>query len=162
MRHHNRFAGHLDVGDPRTIISGAGGCTWPTIPPFRVQLSSTNATGEWLFLRHRPIILEQDMIASHHNYVLWYAIDQPREVYNVILQKYFIPSKFPQWDYSIRIQLNPWASPVVWFHHTSGKCNKDILWGTRYRTVQMGTTGNHFMQYQVEYNKFRYPGWHER
>lgn len=157
MLYANRFAGHLSSDDPRTIISGAGGCTWPTIPPFRVQLSSTNPTGEWLFLRTRPIILEQTIVRSGHNYVVWDAIEQPREVYQVVLEKFYIKNKHPQWDYVLTILLNAWPSSRTWWHHTSGKCNKDIQWGNRYRREENGTTGSQFMQWQVRHDLLRRP-----
>jgi len=160
MLYRNRFAGHLAIDDPRTITSGAGGCTWPTIPPFRVQLSSSNATGEWLFLRRRPIILEQDILISSHDHVTWIAIEQPREVYYVLLEKIYVRNQHPNMRYFLTILLNAWPSERVWVLNATGKCNKDLHWGERYRTLAMGTTGDAFYQFQVEFDKLRYPGWH--
>jgi len=159
MLYHNRFAGHMSPGDPRTIVSGAGGCTWPTIPPFRVQLSSSNATGEWAFLRSRPIILEQDILGSSHDLVDWHAIEQPREVYYVRLSKIYLPWKHPEYSYFIRIHLNAWETFRVWEKFCRGKCNRDVRWGVQYRTIQMGTTGDMFTAFQVEFDKLRAPGW---
>ena len=159
MLYHNHFKGHLAVDDPRTVVSGAGGCRWPTIPPWRIQLSSNNATGEFSFLRTRPIILQQDPIASHHNYTLWLAIEKPREVYHVTLEKLYTRSMHPRIQYFITILLNAWATPRVWLKLGTPRCNQDITWGERYRTLEMGTTGSDFRQYQVEFNKTRSPGW---
>lgn len=158
MLYHRRFSGHLDPRDPRTIVSGAGGCRWPTIPPWRIQFSSRDARGEFLFLRSRPIILEQDALASHHDYVLWTPIEKPREVYHVILEKMYTPAMHPRIQYFLTILLNAWDNPRVWLQLGTQRCNQNITWGDRYRTVEMGSTGDDFRQYQVEFNKWRSPG----
>lgn len=159
MLYRNRFRGHLHPGDPRTPVTGAGHCPWPTIPPYRIQLSSTNATGEWAFLRSRPIILEQHHFGQGHDRMGWVTIEKPSMVYLATIEKIALPFNFPTYRYWLTILLRGWPSARVWVKNCRGRCNTDVYWGVQYRRIEMGTTGNQFRQYQVEFNQLRAPGW---
>lgn len=158
-KYRNRFAGHLTTDDPRTIVSGAGGCAWPTIPPYRVLFHSVDATGEWGWLRHSPILLQQDVLASRHDYVIWTPVEMPWPIYQVLLEKFYNKNIHPNYDYYLTIHLVDWPSVRVWQIRLSGKCNRDVLWGRRHRRLMDGNTGKTFRQYQVEHDKTRPPGW---
>lgn len=159
MLYRNRFAGHVAAEDPRTPVTGAGGCRWPTFPPWRVQLSSTNATGEFTFLNTRPIILEQDPFSTTHDYVNWLPIEQPDEVYNVSLSKAYQTVMHPRIQYWLRITLIGWPSLRVWLKIGTNRCNQSIHWGEQWRRRIHGTTGTGFIAHQVEFDKMRFPGW---
>lgn len=159
MLYADRFAGHLDHRDPRTPVQGAGGCPWPTIPPYRVQFSSTNATGQFEFLQHSPVILEQVPSVFHHRLLEWQVIEAPPEVYQWTLYKTFTPDLFPGWEYSYVIFLIGWPDEVPYTHFLSGKCNVDVLLGDIGIPYGTGSPGSAFTLFQVEWNALRHPGW---
>lgn len=67
------FKGHFESSDPRNVVWGAGGCVWPTVPPYRMRLGSENAPEEWALLRTDGILFQATVAAQHDN-VLWQAI----------------------------------------------------------------------------------------
>lgn len=158
-KYHNRFTGHLPPGDPRNLTTGAGGCVWPTIPPYRVLLYSDDATGEWSFLRSHPVLMEQDRFVSHHNHTTWRAIEKPHQIYHILLEKIYIRDQFPNYRYWLTILLAAWSSERVFVKNLTGSCNRSVYWGPLYRTVQMGTTGKDFRQHQVVFDATRPPRW---
>lgn len=149
----NRFKGHMRSGDPRTPVTGAGGCTWPTVPPWRIKLSSRNATGEWAFLNTKLLLLEQDPQSSSHNRVVWRAIDKPDEVYWVLVEKIYIPSLHPAFRYWLSILLTGWAHEWTWPKNCVGSCNRNLRWGDLRRSQRSASTGSSFTQHQIEFDK---------
>lgn len=41
----DQFSGHMFEDDPRGLLFGTHGCTWPTVPAWRYRAQSDNATG---------------------------------------------------------------------------------------------------------------------
>ena len=108
--YHNRFRGHMRLGDPRTPVSGAGGCTWPTVPPYRIMLYSRNPTGEWGFLAKEPIVLQYDLPTATHDYVVWYPLKLPTVVYRCLVEKFYLKHQEPSYRYYLTFILNAWPS----------------------------------------------------
>lgn len=155
----NRFAGHLPNGDPRTPVLAAAGCPWPTIPPWRVEFSSTDATGQWEFLNATPVILEQVDTLFPHNWGEWQPIELPPEVYQWELHKVGTRDTFPEYEYHLIIVLIGWPGEVGFTKYKTGPCNTDIVWGNMSCPYGSGDQGETFTQYQVEFDKMRSPGY---
>lgn len=64
------FKGHFEPDDPRHVLWSAGGCVWPTVPPYRIRFGSPNAMGEWNLLRTAGVLLEASM-AWQHDDMTW-------------------------------------------------------------------------------------------
>lgn len=63
------FKGHLEPDDPRNPVWGAGGCTWPSIPPYRLRLGSQNAPEEWEILDRLGVLFEADFTNPHDDLI---------------------------------------------------------------------------------------------
>ena len=159
MLYADRFAGHLDMDDPRNALTAAGGCPWPTIPPYRVQLSSTNASGQFAFLRTLPIILELIASPVQHGLATWETIEAPGVVYNATVYKVYTPSAFPLYSWQLVLLLAGWPAEVPFAQDASGPCNVDVTWGDLSIPYGAGSPGSEFKQFQVEFDQLRSPGW---
>ena len=67
------FKGHLEAADPRNVLWGAGGCTWPTVPPYRLRLGSQSASGPWELLKTSGVLLEAAALWTHDD-VTWIGV----------------------------------------------------------------------------------------
>lgn len=67
------FKGHFESADPRNVLWGAGGCTWPTVPPFRLRVGSENASGDWALLKTSGVLLEASPVIDHDD-VTWIGV----------------------------------------------------------------------------------------
>lgn len=159
MLYSNRFAGHLAAGDPRTPLAAAGGCPWPTVPPYRMQFSSLNPTGQFEFLLYTPVILQLIDSPVQHSLATWEAIEQPPIVYSWTVYKVWSPTLVPDWDYQMVILLNGWPAEVPYAKDIGGPCNVDVVWGDISIPYGTGSPGSLFTQFQVEYNQTRHPNW---
>lgn len=159
MLYDDRFAGHTDPDDPRRLVTAAGGCTWPTFPPFRVEFASTLATGPWNCFNFETALLEMDLINTTHDHAWWQPLSVPSCVYSMTLEKIFNRGSFPEWLYQLTIRLIAWGSEEIFTHTTNGKCNKDILWGALRKPGSPYTSGSTFTQFQVEWDQLHHPDW---
>lgn len=159
MKYADRFSGHLSPDDPRTPVTAAGGCTWPTIPAYRYWLTSDDATGIFSFLNTEGILYQQSGTPPGHD----------RMKYTGIKLTGWTPSTYLIRDYSAEFNNIMWH---LYLHHKDcyfeinssgiqqpGKCNVDIpifefdcLWGN-------GTSGKTCRLEQVEFDKDKPPGW---
>lgn len=69
------FKGHFEPNDPRNVVWGAGGCDWPTVPPYRLRLGSQNAPEEWELLRTTGVLF-QAQPSSTHDDVTWVSLTE--------------------------------------------------------------------------------------
>ena len=67
------FKGHFEPDDPRGPLSGAGGCTWPTVPPWRMRLYAPDPPGLWAWLKSTGLLYEQSG-GDGHDSTVWTAI----------------------------------------------------------------------------------------
>lgn len=67
------FKGHFESDDPRNVVWGAGGCTWPTVPPYRLRLGLEGATGPWELLQTSGVLLEASPLSAHDD-VTWIGV----------------------------------------------------------------------------------------
>lgn len=71
----DRFSGHFNNGDPRTPLTAAGGCRWPTVPAARYRIVSDNATGFLTPLNTEGILISKVTLGLGHD-LCNYASDQ--------------------------------------------------------------------------------------
>lgn len=159
MLYNDRFAGHFDSDDPRTPVTAAGACTWPTVPPFRVEFASTNATGPWSCFNYDTALLEMDLVTTTHGHAWWLPVRLPPCVYSMSLEKIAILSLFPRWTYWLTITLVGWPNEQIFPHNSSAKCNKDIIWGDLARYASPYGSGSTFTQFQTEWDQNHHPNW---
>lgn len=159
MLYNDRFAGHFDPEDPRTPVSAAGGCPWPTVPAYRYQLSSTNSTGNLAFLQWAPIILELQESEFQHNLAEWHVIEAPYQVYSCVLYKAYNRDLYPEYSWQLALLISGWPDELIAYKWRSGPCNVDLTWGNISNPYPGGTFGTDFKQFQVEFDQLRHPNW---
>lgn len=157
MKYHNRFVGHLPRGDPRTTVEVAGGCPWPTIPPMRVAIGSDNATGLYTPLNDWNLILELHLTHASHEHGTWEPFSLPPTVYYCLLEKFFIKSKYPQYDWYLSIMMTLVGRTEIAFAPRTGKCNRDVTFGDQIGGILRGRVGSTFGFKQVEYDAMAPP-----
>lgn len=153
--HDNRFAGHLQAADPRGPLSAAGGCVWPTVPAFRYQLRSNDATQELRFLNHRPILLQFSGPQPSHDAAPWFlARVHPDVPFAVAIKQYTPGESTYKWSFSIGVDEFP-GNPLVFFVvRPIETCNRTIpLPNVEAWDPASGETGNTFRMEQVEWNR---------
>lgn len=156
-RYSNRFVGHIEPGDPRTPVTVAGGCRWPTVPPFRLQLGSTNATGLYAHFNHDPVLLQLDLSTATHNNGVWVPTLLPFWLYSCKIEKLYNPGMHPrfQWWVSIMLQLTGKLELAV--ANRSGKCNVNVRFGNQIGGWLRGRVGSEFGFRQVEHDQIEPP-----
>lgn len=161
MLYADRFSGHCDGPDPRHLMQGSGGCTWPTIPAYRYTVASGGATGIWEFLNTDGIVLEMDPVINGVVNCQWNG------PINLVPVTYCILTKF--WNRTTL--LNTWS---LTFQHLL--CQQPVLieWGLGIQRCNLDHTLSQFAcpgQFplgdsgpkpwlmQTEYNKLAPPTW---
>lgn len=154
------FAGHIEDMDPRGPLSAAGGCTWPTIPAYRYQLISDDATGDWAFLNTDPILLQFDSPQPAHNAAEWILHGDNHYVDSAIAEKFYKQGDNTyRWAFEIEIESLPEAALVFGVIRDVESCNRDIplpnVWAF---DIDRGRTGDTFRMEQIEWDKEAPPG----
>lgn len=108
MKYERRFEGHLSVDDPRTPLTGAGGATWPTIPPWNWYLYAPAAWGAFTGLRVFGILLINQWGHQYHDELWWDGDSGGPRIY---------------WGRYTR----KWIKPADYVHHTFHVHNKWTL-----------------------------------
>lgn len=122
------FTGHVFTGDPRNLLTAAFGCTWPTMPGYRLLIEAPNAFGVWALFDVFPVLLELVSPLLDHQTGQWEGI-QMHPVY-----------EFVKWDkLSIDTEVDGFEWVLTWklvgsdttvnnsFTVTSPrKCNVDV------------------------------------
>lgn len=149
----DHFSGHMESGDWRTPVTGAGGCIWPTVPPARWYLASTNATGLLFFLNITGLLcLPSTEIAPNHDQFDWFGVGGPIAV--TLCRKTYKPER-PGYDFDVQLSVGSPCGGTLDFHVERGveKCNRDILLGNQCCPSQpTWCTGSTFTAYQVEFD----------
>jgi hypothetical protein len=121
------FKGHLEPADPRGPVWGAGGCTWPTIPPYRFRLGCQNAPPVWEPLKSTGILFQASGPQYHDDLIYQAASAIP-----IMLQNIWIWRHYERVDQSIRWTFffnNPLVS-AAWeitdLQMAPYRCNVDI------------------------------------
>lgn len=71
------FSGHFHQDDPRWALTGAAGCTWPTIPAQRYLLVSGNATGIWATVMMDGFKFGRNSPNYQHDPTIWVTFQNP-------------------------------------------------------------------------------------
>lgn len=158
----NHFAGHLFTDDPRTPVTAAAGCTWPTFPAHRYILTAPNAAGMLAPLRTQGVLFEKVTPGSAHNECQYNMISGPLPVVFGIAWKRWDPAtEGYEWEISISVSspcgLMTWTVP-----RPPETCNRDIgLYPLACPGVpEAGNTGSPTDWLQVEFDSDgtdRYP-----
>lgn len=147
------FSGHMRSGDPRTPVTAAGGCTWPTVPPRRLMVGSSNATGVYLPFKTSPVLFEYVVGESHHDHAVYRALDQPFWLYSAVVEKIHIKSQHPQFRWWISIMLTIVGRLEIAVVSRTGNCNVNVRWGDQIGGPIRGRVGSGFGFLQVEFDK---------
>lgn len=154
----SQFSGHFSPGDPRTPVTAAGGCTWPTVPAYRYLLVSDNATGILSFLNTEGILYQQSGTPPGHDEMLWTGIILGQEIQSTrLIRSYPTVQGNIMWNLYLHHQ-DCYFEMVTSGTQKPGKCNVDVplyefdcLWAE-------GTSGDTVRLLQVEWDEQRPPG----
>lgn len=154
-----RFGGHLRAGDPRTLATAAGGCTWPTIPAHRYLITSTNATGIWEYLNTTGILVQKAGIHVAHNTTVWVGPLNVCPCTTAWARKdYHHPDVCYEWHFVI---WTTGAGGFLRMHvvrpYSPCNCNLDL--GSHHsEEPPRGDTGSGCVMRQVEFDQTEPPG----
>lgn len=155
----NRFTGHKWNLDPRTPLSAAGGCDWPTYPAHRYLMVSDNPTGVWNFLNTDGILIENATPGVDHD-VAWFS--GPLNICPITYAYAFkqILGGGTAWEWTIVIKHLMCFTPVgATYGPFTGPCNVGVPLGNlECSNPYMGETGTDFQMMQVEYDQTEPPG----
>lgn len=70
-----QFTGHVPTGDPRSLLTGAFGCIWPTMPAFRYRIQSDDATGLWSPWNDGGALVELITPIGQHDLPAWELLE---------------------------------------------------------------------------------------
>lgn len=149
------FSGHLTSDDPRTLLQAAGGCVWPTIPPFRYALCTGNSTGMLTPLMFTKVIFEQTTAAPGHDFMRWLMISGPLPVVAGWVDKTYVRSR-DEVDWVVSLSVSSPCGILVWeFTRPPEQCNRDFNIGNKDcpGVPSSGSTGSTTKLIQLEWDK---------
>lgn len=152
----DHFSGHLEHGDPRTPLTAAGACVWPTMPAHRYLLSSTDAYGILSPINGQGILVEKDTVGIAHDSCTWNMIRGPAPILFVFLTKSTAPDRQSYyWD----IAMSATVCGIMTARVTRSlrKCNEDFPIGDLVCPGYYGGTGSTFKAEQVEWDHLEPP-----
>lgn len=153
-----QFDGHLHPDDPRYIITGAGGCTWPTIPAYRYLCVSENATGPWAFLNYFGVLFQQSGGAHLHDDISYVAQDIPfPATWATLRREYFRTQDIVRWSIVI-MQVTCYFPAHLEVQKAPGPGNGIITLGSMTCVGGPGETGSNMRLLPVEYDDTVPPG----
>ena len=156
MLYANRFAGHLDMDDPRTPVTAAGGCVWPTVPAHRYLLQSDNATGSLASLLSAGLLVEKVTSGPAHNFCSWSLVFPHPSILECAWQKTRVASPLGYtWYFSLRILPGSVWQTILSFELR--KCNVDVPIGVVTSPDSSDHTGTDFKALQVEWDQWTPP-----
>lgn len=153
----NKFAGHMRSGDPRTPVFAAGGCPWPTIPPYRWVLTSSDATRMYAPFNGASILFECEDANTRHDLAVWRVVDQPWWLYDAVIEKHFIRDQYPNYRYWVTILMTLRGIDEIAVANRHGRCNENVHLGNQIGGPLRGNVGNTFRMLQIEYNQTEPP-----
>lgn len=151
----NQFAGSILPSDPRSLLFGARGSVFPTIPAYRYRAQSTNATGSLSFFNGDGILLPLIVPLPATDNVVWlFTIPLPEDG-GAFLAKVG-PSTYPngfQWIIGVTDEIDT-GYTQKFIDRDLSRTNVDILVGSIVRTFpQIGDTGSEFRMRQVVWDQ---------
>jgi hypothetical protein len=155
--YNDHFSGHMEGGDPRTPLTSAGGCVWPTVPAWRYKLSSDDATGVLQVLNWDSIIVQKDTPGIAHDYCNYTMIRGPFGIFYAALDKLTAPDG-DGYSWNINIVAYFCGTLLKKINFKKRKCNHDFLIGNIWCPGYEGATGDTFRAEQVEFDHWEPPG----
>lgn len=151
-RHDDYFRSHMFEGDPRTPLTAAGACIWPTIPAHRYAFTSTDAYGVLAPLNTTPILIEKVTPGSAHDLCQWNMIAGPPPVLFCIVWKRVDEDRL---GYTWEIGLSSTACGIMEkeIHVERGRCNEGFSIGEMTCPDYHGGTGDTFAAEQVVFDE---------
>lgn len=158
MAHYSsRFTGHIEYGDPRSPVTVAGGCRWPTIPPFRLLLGSTNSTGLYVHFNTEPILFQLDLASARHDHGIWMPTDLPWWLYRARIEKLYSRAMHPRYQWFCTILLTLVGREEIAVAARTRRCNVDVRFGNQIGGPIRGRVGTQFGFKQVEFDQLTPP-----
>lgn len=151
----NRFAGSHYMDDPRTLIFAAAGCIFPTTPPYKWRLKSTNATVFFAGLNGDGLLVELTTPQPAHADTLWELASPDDEIETLTVRKQRLPEDRPGYRYTVDVKLYRSATHAVQvILRTLSRCNVNVRVGSiGTDDIDHGVTGSTFKMWQVEFDK---------
>jgi hypothetical protein len=148
------FKGHLEASDPRNVLWGAGGCAWPTFPPYRLRLGVENPPAKWAFLRTDGVLFEATE-ATTHDVVIWQAIAGLPECFQFWRITRTYERGAENWHWLLEIQTDCTEEPWEITDETPiGKGNVDVqLEHVGWDPEQVPSPGTPLYLIQVYFNE---------
>jgi hypothetical protein len=154
--YNDHFSGHMEGGDPRTPLTVAGGCVWPTVPAFRYKLSSDNATGILQILNWDSIIVEKNTPGIAHDHCNYAMIRGPVGIFYAAMDKLARPDRQGYtWHVTIIASICGMLLKEIPFPRR--KCNHNFVIGNIWCPGYQGSTGDTFRAEQVEFDHLEPP-----
>lgn len=124
----DQFAGHFFPADPRSNLTGAFGCTWPTVPAYRYLISAPEATGFYFGFRAVPPLVELITDIDDHNVARWELVGTQPPWDFVRWDKLPIDTEFDgfEWVLTWKLALAPETVTNSFIETTPRKCNYDV------------------------------------
>lgn len=155
MLYFDRFAGHLDPEDPRTVVTGAAGCVWPTIPAHRYVLGGPNATGVLTVLRTQGVLFEKNSPGDAHDDCQYLMISGPIPIVFGIAWKRWVPAT-AGYKWEIGLSVSSPCGIIEWeIFRDPETCNRDLTLpsGVCPGVPSAGATGDGTVWLQVEWDQ---------
>ena len=151
----DHFRGHMESGDPRSLVFAAAGCTWPTVPAWRYRAVSCNATLLFAGLNVPGLLLPVFELVTTHDVGAWLLLVQAPPILAMALIKQPDPANpFGSiWTVTIAI-AGAMQQPIKVITRPEAKCNVPLLVGEMQTGDPAdGTTGSTFRLEQVEWDE---------
>lgn len=150
----------MPEGDPRSNLFAAGGCTWPTVPPYKYFLGSGDATGSFFFLNTTGLLFPVSQPAPNHDLCYWTGTGLPFPMLAAVIEKKVKPDRT---GYTLTLTMTALGYPpnfiVVEQEMIVQKCNIDQAVGNHsWPYTWPGATGSTCTLYQVAFDETEPPG----
>lgn len=155
----DRFAGHVFQGDPRYLVSVAGGCTWPTIPAYRYWLISSDARGMLAEFNITGNLFTRTNNDVDHDDGSWMWVSGPLVVAGGFIRKVWIREEETQ-VWVVHLDLQSGLGDLNWIWTTGyQKCNvgKELWSECLDIGCEFGETGEETMLEQVVWDEITPP-----
>lgn len=127
VKYADRFQGHVYDLDPRSLVTGALACTWPTMPAYRYRLFSTDATGAWAVWNFPGILVQLTTDIAEHDNAKWEMLSGPPRMEFVEWTK--VPRADGEYGYRWGLKWKRTDDPLTlqdYLIQDPGRCNTDI------------------------------------
>ena len=154
----NHFAGHIEHGDPRTPVTAAAGCLWPTMPAHRYLLTSQDASGMFLALNTVGVLFSKSTVGPGHDLCQWSGMGMPPPFVIAIAIKQAAPNK-QTYTWTVTLSALGVGLAIKTVEFPLGDCNLDRLIGLfGFANPFLGNTGFSCQLQQVEFDHTEPPG----